>query len=103
MLSIMTKIIRKEMPLICRLISYQDTDVHSGTIYKASGWKVGNIGKRIDETQSYNNWKTRPGRQNQSLAPKIRWELSVRPEKQTSSLDAQSQVMSEQYSMFEDN
>ena len=80
MLSVMTKIIRREMPQVVRLISYQDSDVHSGTIYKASGWTVGNVGERIDETKNYNNWKTRPGRKNQSTAPKVRWELSIRPE-----------------------
>lgn len=80
MLSVMTKMIRREMPDVVRLISYQDSDVHAGTIYKASGWTIGNIGERIDETKTYNNWKTRPGRKNQSTAPKIRWELLIRRE-----------------------
>jgi hypothetical protein len=39
MLSVMKKMIHQRMPHIKRLISYQDTEVHSGTIYKASGWK----------------------------------------------------------------
>lgn len=73
----MVRELRKLHPELRKLISYQDTDVHIGTIYKASGWKIGNIGKRIDETQKYNNWKTRPGRKNQSLAPKVRWELDL--------------------------
>ena len=77
MLKIMRLLILKEKPTINKLISYQDTDVHNGTIYKSSGWVVGNIGERIDETQKYNNWKTRPGRKNQSTAPKIRWEYDL--------------------------
>ena len=36
MLSIMVKRIKKEFPDIVRLISYQDTEVHKGTIYKAA-------------------------------------------------------------------
>ena len=27
------------MPEVPLLISYQDTDVHTGTIYKAAGWR----------------------------------------------------------------
>ena len=80
MLKIMAIMIKKDKPNINKLISYQDTDVHSGTIYKASGWVIGNVGNRIDENKKYNNWKTRPGRSNQSLAPKIRWEKQIRPE-----------------------
>jgi len=80
MLKIMAQLIKKEKPQITKLISYQDTDVHCGTIYKASGWVVGNVGKRIDETKKWNNWKTRAGRKNQSTAPKIRWEKQIRPE-----------------------
>jgi len=76
-LSVMTLIIRKTKPDIQKLISYQDTDVHTGTIYKAAGWEIGNIGERIDESKKYNNWKTRPNRVNQSTAPKIRWEKAL--------------------------
>ena len=77
MIKIMRETIKKERPEIIKLISYQDTDVHLGTIYKASGWKVGNVGERIDETKKHNNWKTRKGRKNQSTAPKIRWEYDL--------------------------
>ena len=38
MIKIMTILIKKQMPEIVKLISYQDTEVHTGTIYKASGW-----------------------------------------------------------------
>ena len=41
MLGAMRKDIRKRFPLVTRLISYQDEDVHTGTIYKAAGWSAG--------------------------------------------------------------
>ena len=79
MLSVMAKLIRTELPHVWKLISYQDTEVHNGTIYKASGWFVGghktNIGK---------GWVTLgKGRQRgpmQSSADKKRWEKQIRPE-----------------------
>ena len=43
MICVMVKLIRKRLPQITKLISYQDTAVHNGTIYKASGWRVGGI------------------------------------------------------------
>lgn len=74
----MVRDIKKRFPEVVRLISYQDCDVHTGTIYKASGWVIGNVGERVDENAKYNNWKTRPGRINQSTAPKQRWEYRIR-------------------------
>lgn len=38
MLAVMRRLIRAKFPTIRRLISYLAIDVHSGTIYKASGW-----------------------------------------------------------------
>lgn len=72
MLSIMVKLIRKKFPEIIRLISYQDTEVHRGTIYKASGWKA------ISETP-FMSWEQRNYTHNpdQSKAKKIRWEYSL--------------------------
>lgn len=65
-----------------KAISYQDPDVHKGTIYKASGWHPagnkpyrsrwnnapngGTFGKRMAKT-------SKPV----SLTPKIRWEISL--------------------------
>ena len=72
MLSIMRKKIKKQMPHIRLLISYQDKDVHCGTIYKASGWSVANVSK------SGINWnKSRNRNIAQSTAAKARWEISV--------------------------
>lgn len=50
MISIMTRMIRKKSPHLEKLISYQDTEVHTGTIYKASGWTP------IDIMKSGSDW-----------------------------------------------
>jgi len=73
MLSKMIKIIRKKYPEINKCISYQDTEVHTGTIYKAGNWKLANIGQKVKK-----GWESRDSnRQNQSTAPKIRWEFNL--------------------------
>jgi hypothetical protein len=38
MLGAMRRQIRAYLPEVTRLISYQDQDVHTGTIYRAAGW-----------------------------------------------------------------
>lgn len=73
MLSYMRKDINKQFPEIKRLISYQDTEAHAGTIYKASGWQL------INTMSTQVNWATN-GRQRtrpQSHAPKVRWEYAL--------------------------
>jgi len=69
MIKVMISMIKKEFPDIDRLISYQDTEVHRGTIYKASGWEIGGTSKGI-------KWNTEKRIRNneQTLAEKIRWE-----------------------------
>ena len=68
MIRIMIALIRKRLPNIKRLISYQDTEVHRGTIYKASGWEA------VTKV-AYRAWdKTRQRAVSQSGADKIRWE-----------------------------
>jgi hypothetical protein len=72
MLGVMVRLIRKSKPQIERLVSYQDTEVHAGCIYKAAGWTKTTINKN-------GNW-TRPGRNRpraQSESAKQRWELSL--------------------------
>ena len=74
MLSWMRKDISKRFPEIIRLISYQDTEVHSGTIYKASGWKlVKTMNKEVE-------WDKEGRKRNavQSQAPKVRWEFDLK-------------------------
>lgn len=76
MISIMMKDIKKTRPDIIRLISYQDTEVHKGTIYKASNWKAVSVGEGMSWTTN-----TRQRNQEQTLAPKIRWEYEIRKNK----------------------
>jgi hypothetical protein len=71
MLAVMTRLVRRRFPDVVRLLSYQATDVHAGTIYRAAGW-----------TPTVNEWRDngwhqdwshrRPATQNAS--PKVRWE-----------------------------
>jgi hypothetical protein len=68
-LSIMVKLIRNKFPDIKRLISYQDLDVHKGTIYKASGWVVKSENEFID----WNSDK-RKRNKSQAVGRKVRWE-----------------------------
>jgi len=72
MLSWMRKDIKKRFPDVLRLISYQDTESHCGTIYKASGWHKANDPIVMDWTTSKR--KRNPA---QSSAPKIRWEINL--------------------------
>tara|TARA_Y100000310_G_scaffold112189_1_gene110682 strand:- start:1258 stop:1827 length:570 start_codon:yes stop_codon:yes gene_type:complete len=72
MLRIMIALIKKRLPNIKRFISYQDTEVHKGTIYKASGWQA-------VATVKYQPWdKTRQRAVSQSSADKTRWEYSLK-------------------------
>lgn len=74
MLSLMRKHIHSHFQHIVMFVSYQDTEVHAGTIYKASGWTP------VDTTKSTKTWDM-PNRKRaatQSSAQKIRWELQIR-------------------------
>ena len=69
MISQNIKTIKRDMPEIKRLISYQDTEVHLGTIYKASGWE------KATKT-AYIPWdnEKRKRSESQIKSEKIRWE-----------------------------
>lgn len=73
MLSIMRKHIAKFMPDIALLISYQDTEVHHGTIYKADNWIATNLTQGISWTTDKRDRNTE-----QSMADKIRWEYQLK-------------------------
>ena len=74
MLGFMQRYIRKHLPQISLLISYQDTEVHTGTIYKASNWISAHKTK-------YKAWDvSRERSAAQSKADKIRWELRIKPD-----------------------
>lgn len=72
MLSIMSKMIRRKYPAVSKLISYQDTAVHAGTIYAASGWKP-------FASESDGNWSVPSRKRGPSQAPslKVRWEREL--------------------------
>jgi hypothetical protein len=71
MLKVMAMLIRKERPDTQGLVSYQDTDVHAGTIYKAAGWHP----RTMKDSQS--KWAM-PNRNRvngpASESVKVRWE-----------------------------
>lgn len=71
-LGVMARLIRTARPDVCRLISYQDTEVHTGAIYRAAGWS------RVIVKHKKKRWtwgcKSRPRPQAQSEAAKQRWE-----------------------------
>lgn len=73
MLRIMRIVISKDLPHITNLISYQDTEVHIGTIYKAAGWK-----KTTRKIVGKTGWNSRKRNQMQTTADKVRWDMSVR-------------------------
>lgn len=82
MIKIMTALIKKKLPEIVKLISYQDTESHFGTIYKASNWKIGAYhkgGKNINYNMK-RNLQTDDNLNKTGMAPKIRWEKQIRPE-----------------------
>lgn len=68
MIAKMIKHIRKQFPDVTMLISYQDTEVHSGTIYAASNWQRAGVTKGVDWTTS-----NRVRNKTQTLADKVRW------------------------------
>ena len=68
----MIKDIDKKFPLVTKLISYQDTEYHNGTIYKASNWYVDGVTK-------FNTWsKSRKRSKDQSVSDKIRWAYDIK-------------------------
>ena len=72
MLGKMIKKLRVDLPMINRLISYQDTEVHKGTIYKAGNWIKTNQTK-------FRAWdKSRDRNKSQSTSDKIRWEYFIK-------------------------
>jgi hypothetical protein len=82
MLSLMRKAIRKKFPNVVKLISYQDCEVHHGTIYKASGWVIGNHhkGGSWNRPNAINSWNGKPRTRpdlNDATGAKIRWEIET--------------------------
>jgi hypothetical protein len=70
-------------PSVDRLISYQDTAVHEGTIYKAAGWVVGSEGvtrlrdrskARVGTSRMY---RTSINGTDADMSRKVRWEKAT--------------------------
>lgn len=79
MLKVMRLMVAKKFPRVTKLISYQDTSVHAGTIYGAAGWTP------VETMASGNNWdtptRTRTRPTPEKIAPqKVRWEYPIRPD-----------------------
>lgn len=69
MLAWMARDIRKRLPAVCRLISYQDCDIHTGGIYRAAGWVATECG-----TGGEWNSSSKPRAKVLCGGPKQRWE-----------------------------
>jgi len=73
MLKVMRLLLVKRWPQLTKLISYQDTEVHTGTIYAAAGWKP-----TQRSSVSTTGWNTRKRNKMQTTADKIRWEYDLK-------------------------
>ena len=73
MLGWMVRDIKKRFPECPKAISYQDTEVHFGTIYKAAGWTPTTVSANGDEW----NRPSRFRKTVQSSAAKQRWEKAL--------------------------
>jgi hypothetical protein len=72
MLRVMRLLLRRLRPDLRTLISYQDTAVHTGGIYKAAGWAPAST-----SAASGLGWNTRSPNEMEAKAPKVRWEIAA--------------------------
>jgi len=79
MISQMTRIIKDKFSDVDRLISYQDTAVHSGTIYAASNWTKSVLGRGDTWDRSSNGRPRIEGPSSKS--PKQRWDYILKSKK----------------------
>jgi hypothetical protein len=77
MISKMVKDIQVRFPNIHTLVSYQDTEVHSGTIYAAANWTRDSVSKYIP----WDNDKRERQASVQTTADKVRWVYKTKPVK----------------------
>lgn len=82
-LGAMRRWIQRNMPEVPRLVSYQDVDVHRGTIYKAAGWEpTAFAAPRIRDRSKTRKGTHRAYRSNLNGvipdgAGKVRWEIAT--------------------------
>lgn len=55
MIAWMTRDVAKRFPEVTTLVSYQDCDAHTGTIYAASGW----VGEEVQVRSPKTTWRNR--------------------------------------------
>ena len=71
--------LRKGFPAVTGLVSYQDADVHSGTIYRAAGW----VPVVLPSRSEFGHWgqsKRLDGKRKAlAVINKVRWEKALRP------------------------
>ena len=79
MIKIMELVISKKLPEVYMLISYQDTEAHKGTIYKASNWHFGRLHKGASSIRTKHR-RNPDNLHKTGFVPKIRWEKQIRPE-----------------------
>lgn len=74
LLRIMARLLKVRLPNIEKFISYQDTEVHAGTIYAAAGWRPIGFTKG-----GVNTWARshRSRADDQARGDKVRWELAA--------------------------
>lgn len=78
MMAVMIRLLRRKWPHLNRAVSYLAVDVHSGTIYRAAGWKpVGEIVAARPQRFSNVNRNTRATAPLQTTSRKQRWEIGV--------------------------
>ena len=68
----MRKDIRQQHPDVVALISYQDTEQHAGTIYKAGNWAI------ATKQLKFISWGNRKRNAEQTHSPKVRWVFPLR-------------------------
>jgi len=79
-LALMVQWFRDNRPEAEKCISYQDTAVHKGTIYKAAGWTAGFVSKARQRDRSKNRLGTKRAYRSDmngkepSASEKVRWE-----------------------------
>jgi len=73
MLGWMVRDLRRRYPQCRKLLSYQDTEVHTGGIYKAVGWTAVHTDGCTDWQQTSKRVRSVP----QTTSRKVRWELDV--------------------------
>lgn len=73
----MIRYFKKYAPHHERAVSYQDTAVHNGTIYKAAGWTVGRISGEGDSWDRKNRFRPMKNGEHTIASAKIRWERSL--------------------------